>query len=166
MPDERDGLTWRVASPSDLEALGRAQRETFRVSRGRWPEVEEVEMMARRTARAITDESGNLLEILESRSTLGDGCSGYYWLAFDKTDPMLMDLHVNEACRGKGLGRRLLQRVVETVRTRGADRFALAVSRSNAAALSLYGEFGASCLEEADGICLLSIPVTPTTDVG
>src|SRR5918911_1529921 len=59
-------------------------------------------------------------------------------------DCLLEDLYVDEAARGAGLGRALVEAALDRARARGCRRAELDVSESNAAALALYESFGFS----------------------
>jgi GNAT superfamily N-acetyltransferase len=64
---------------------------------------------------------------------------GIWWAA---EDALLEDLYVTESARGTGLGRALLEAVVEQARARGCRRIELDVNDNNAAALALYRSLG------------------------
>jgi GNAT superfamily N-acetyltransferase len=64
---------------------------------------------------------------------------GIWWAA---EDALLEDLFVLESARGSGLGRALLDRVVEEARLRGCRRIELDVNDNNAGALALYRSLG------------------------
>ncbi len=54
----------------------------------------------------------------------------------------VMDVAVDPSCRGKGIGRILVQRVLDDCRARGASFVSLEVRVSNEAAISLYRGMG------------------------
>ena len=64
---------------------------------------------------------------------------GIWWAA---EDCLLEDLFVQESARGSGLGRAILERVVELARERGCRRVELDVNDNNDAALALYRSVG------------------------
>src|SRR3954447_7181221 len=64
---------------------------------------------------------------------------GIWWAA---EDCLLEDLFVLESARGSGLGRALLDKVVELARERGCRRIELDVNDNNDAALALYRSLG------------------------
>lgn len=64
---------------------------------------------------------------------------GIWWAA---EDALLEDLFVLESARGSGLGRALVDRVVQEARERGCRRIELDVNDNNAAALALYRSLG------------------------
>ncbi|MFL5843381.1 MAG: GNAT family N-acetyltransferase [Solirubrobacteraceae bacterium] len=64
---------------------------------------------------------------------------GIWWAA---EDALLEDLFVAETARGSGLGRALLERVVQEARERGCRRLELDVNDHNEAALALYRSVG------------------------
>ncbi len=66
---------------------------------------------------------------------------GLWWAA---DDCLLEDLFVREEARGSGLGRALVEAVVDLARERGCRRVELDVNEGNAAALALYESLGFS----------------------
>jgi GNAT superfamily N-acetyltransferase len=64
---------------------------------------------------------------------------GIWWAA---EDCLLEDLFVMEEARGSGLGRALVERVIDLARERGCRRIELDANEDNAAALALYRSFG------------------------
>ena len=72
----------------------------------------------------------------------GEQAVGYagVWMILDEA-------HINKICvspahRGKGYGKYLMQGILESVWRLGADSLTLEVRRSNAAAISMYVDFG------------------------
>ena len=59
-------------------------------------------------------------------------------------DCLLEDLFVDEAARGAGLGRALVEAALDRARARGCRRVELDANERNDAALRLYGSFGFS----------------------
>jgi GNAT superfamily N-acetyltransferase len=59
-------------------------------------------------------------------------------------DCLLEDLFASEEARGAGLGRALLEAVLDRARARGCRRVELDVNERNETALALYGSFGFS----------------------
>jgi ribosomal protein S18 acetylase RimI-like enzyme len=57
-------------------------------------------------------------------------------------DCWLEDIYVEEAARGSGLGRALVERAFERARERGCARMELDVNEANAGALALYESLG------------------------
>ena len=64
---------------------------------------------------------------------------GIWWAA---EDCLLEDLFVREDARGSGVGRALVQAVVDVARERGCRRIELDANEDNAAALALYTSLG------------------------
>ena len=73
---------------------------------------------------------------------------GLWWAA---EDCELEDLYVDEDARGKGVGRALVQGVVDLARERGCRRIQLDVNEANAAALAVYDSFGFSPQDDRYG---------------
>jgi ribosomal-protein-alanine N-acetyltransferase len=63
-----------------------------------------------------------------------------YWLVADEVH--LLNVCVAPASRGRGVGRRLVERVLEVAAEHHADQVCLEVRASNNAALALYGALG------------------------
>ncbi len=73
----------------------------------------------------------------------GDGqVIGYagMWVILDEAH--VTNVAVLPACRGQGLGERLMRALIDKARGRGACRMTLEVRPSNTAALGLYGKLG------------------------
>ena len=66
------------------------------------------------------------------------GLLGYGVLSMGADEAHLLNLCVDPALQGKGLGRRLLRRMVDLARWHMADRIFLEVRPSNPAAIALY----------------------------
>ena len=66
-------------------------------------------------------------------------------------DCLLEDLYVDDAARGAGLGRALVQATLDRARARGCRRAELDVNESNAAAIALYEGFGFSAAANSYG---------------
>lgn len=66
------------------------------------------------------------------------GLLGYAVLSIGADEAHLLNLCVDPALQGKGLGRRLLRRMVDLARWHMADRIFLEVRPSNPAAIALY----------------------------
>lgn len=62
------------------------------------------------------------------------------WCLADELE--LLDIAVDETCRRRGLGRRLLERVFHEAHERGCVRAFLEVREGNLPALALYGSLG------------------------
>jgi GNAT superfamily N-acetyltransferase len=74
-----------------------------------------------------------------------------YGLWYDRDDCWLEDLYVEEAARGTGLGRALVDAAIERARDRGCARIELDVNEMNAAALALYESLGFSNWSDPPG---------------
>jgi GNAT superfamily N-acetyltransferase len=64
---------------------------------------------------------------------------GLWWAA---DDCLLEDLYVRDEARGQGVGRALVQGVIELAKERGCRRIELDTNEANDAALALYGSLG------------------------
>ncbi len=87
----------------------------------------------------LIDRPGIELLVLEDRT---EGVVGYavLWCILDQGE--LANVAVTPRLRGKGLGRRLMSRVMEVARERGVEKLYLEVRVSNDAALELYRSLG------------------------
>ena len=72
----------------------------------------------------------------------GDGLMGYGVLSVGADEAHLLNLCVDPAWQGHGLGRRLLKRMVDLARWHMADRVFLEVRPSNPNAIALYASEG------------------------
>jgi ribosomal protein S18 acetylase RimI-like enzyme len=68
----------------------------------------------------------------------------------DKLDAYLEEFYVGPKNRGQGLGRRLLERVLEFARERGASRIDLGTAVDDRAARALYESVGFTNFERPD----------------
>jgi GNAT superfamily N-acetyltransferase len=73
---------------------------------------------------------------------------GLWWAA---QDCLLEDLFVRSDVRGSGVGRALVEGVIELARERECRRIELDVNEANDAALALYGSFGFSAQDDRYG---------------
>jgi ribosomal protein S18 acetylase RimI-like enzyme len=73
---------------------------------------------------------------------------GIWWAA---QDCLLEDLFVREQARGSGLGRALVEAVVELARERGCRRIELDANDENDAAQALYRSFGFDAQDDRYG---------------
>ena len=73
---------------------------------------------------------------------------GVWWAA---EDCLLEDLFVREDARGSGVGRALVDAVVDLARTRGCRRIELDANDGNPAAMALYGSFGFDAQDDRYG---------------
>ena len=73
---------------------------------------------------------------------------GLWWAA---EDCLLEDLYVRDDARGHGVGRALVQAVVDLARERGCRRIELDTNEANEAAVALYESLGFSALDARYG---------------
>lgn len=76
------------------------------------------------------------------------------------TDCWLEDLFVLDSARGAGLGRALVEAVLDSARARGSRRVELDVSESNDAALALYRSLGFGFKSDPDRDLLMRRPLS------
>jgi len=91
------------------------------------------------TFTGLLGREGVELLVLEDPA---EGVIGYavLWCVLDQGE--LANIAVTPALRGRGLGARLLEAVVDTARGRGVRSLYLEVRESNASAIELYHGFG------------------------
>lgn len=87
----------------------------------------------------LLDRSGCELRVLEDPEA-GVVAYAVLWCILDQGE--LANFAVAESHRGRGLGRRLLEHVLEVARERGVEALYLEVRVSNEAALALYRAYG------------------------
>ena len=66
-------------------------------------------------------------------------------------DCLLEDLFVDASARGAGLGRAMMEAILDRARARGCRRLELDTNETNTAALALYGSFGFSAVANSYG---------------
>lgn len=116
--------------------------------------VPEVEVLTERIAEHIRE--GHSLFWL-----VGGGPDGFASLrlrpslATGRLEAYLEELYVKPELRGQGLGRTLLERVMDDARQAGADRMDLGTSTDDAAARALYEKLGFTNLERPGGPSML-----------
>jgi len=128
-----------------LQALAEAP-EAFGESIAEAEARDEAEYMAR--ARAASDGDRRawfLAEVVDGARSTGDDPAAV-GLAMGRRRPpdecMVFSVWVEEAARGSGVGRRLVEAVADWARTWGARRLVLWVFRSNRGAIDFYLRLG------------------------
>jgi len=128
----------RVATPDDAADVARLMIG-FRDWQGR-SEPDDAAMEA--TARRLLADPN--AEFLLAGSPSAGVCQLRYrlsiWTSVD--DCCLEDLFVEDAARGSGLGRELVEAAVDRARRRGCARMELDADEANAPAVALYRSFG------------------------
>lgn len=91
--------------------------------------------------RMFRDELGNRLSRFYSAFN-GDTLVGYggYWMVADEAH--ITTIAIAPAYRGRGLGRQLLEHLIDTATAEGATLVALETRHSNTPALALYTRLG------------------------
>lgn len=119
----------RAMRAEDVDAVVAIETEVFSSP---WQRETFLELIGRRNLELLVMEHGS------------EGIVGYavLWCVLDQGE--LANLAITPPMRGRGLGTRLLGRVVEVAREHGVETIYLEVRESNAAALELYRRFGFS----------------------
>jgi len=137
----------RVAGPEDVAVIARLLTE-FRDHQERdWPPEETIRAgVERLIGRDDTDY------LLGGDPPMGFAQLRYrYGVWWDAEDCNLEDLFVRAGARGSGLGRALLEAVIERARARGCRRIELDTGEGNAPARALYRSLGFSSGLEQPG---------------
>lgn len=126
-PPLPDGIEIRALGPDDVEAVVAIEAEAFTTP---WQAD---------TFSSLIDRDGVELIVMVDRSA---GVIGYavLWCILDQGE--LANLALSPLRRGAGLGRHLLQHVVDVAAGRGVRKLFLEVRASNTRAIDLYARFG------------------------
>ncbi len=122
-----EGISIRALRSEDVEAVAAIEREAFTTP---WEP---------RTFAGLLDRSGVELVVMTDAT---DAVIGYsvLWCILDQGE--LANIAIAPGFRGRGLGARLLEHVLERARARGVRKVFLEVRASNEAAHALYARFG------------------------
>ena len=138
----------RRADPDDASVIGRLLYDFNREFDEPTPEPA---VLAERLRQLI--EGGDTLVLLA-----GDGPDGLAVLRFRAAiwssglECYLAELYVEPACRGRGLGRALMEAALSEARLRGADSMDIGVDEPDTAARRLYESLGfTNRVDGADG---------------
>jgi ribosomal protein S18 acetylase RimI-like enzyme len=128
----------RVAAPQDAPLVARLLTE-FRDHEGRdWPPEEAIRAGVERLIERDDTEY-----LLGGDPPMGVAQLRYrYGVWWDAEDCALEDLFVRADARGTGLGRALVDAVIERARARGCRRIELDTGEENGPALALYRSLG------------------------
>ena len=121
------GVTVRRLAPDDVDAVVAIETEAFSSP---WRRETFLDLVGRPNVELL---------VLEDRA---EGIIGYavLWCIMDQGE--LANMAVTPVFRGRGLGRFLLSRVLDTARERGIEAVFLEVRVSNERASRLYESFG------------------------
>jgi GNAT superfamily N-acetyltransferase len=137
--------------PFDVRPVSDAEFETLLpliAAYQRFYEVEDIDTERNRAffrRFVVPGDGGIMLGAWRSGELLGYAC--LYWTftsLIPATTALMNDLYVEEAARGQGVGRALIEASVEIARERGAAQLAWVTAPDNATAQRLYDSTGAS----------------------
>jgi ribosomal protein S18 acetylase RimI-like enzyme len=131
------GAVVRPAEPRDLDALVRLLDVLFSLEADFTPDAER----QRRGLAALLADPGRCVVLVAERGGLVAGMvTGQVLVSTAEGGPSVLaeDLVVEEAARGLGLGRALLDALDHWARARGATRVQLLVDEENLEALAFY----------------------------
>ncbi len=126
---DRSDVQVRTMRAEDVDAVVEIETEAFSSP---WRRETFAELIGRSTLEMLVMEHSE------------EGIVGYavLWCILDQGE--LANLAIVPRMRSKGLGNRLMARVIEVARERGVETLFLEVRESNAHALELYRRFGFS----------------------
>jgi GNAT superfamily N-acetyltransferase len=137
-----DDLRIEPIAASELEAL-----LPIIAAYQRFYEVEDVDRERNRAffSRFLApSENGMLLGAWRGEDLVGYACLYWHFTSLVPAETVLMnDLYVDEACRGEGVGRALIDASAAAARERGAHHLEWATAPSNEVAQRLYDSTGA-----------------------
>ena len=141
-------MTLRNAETSDISAISAL---FLRCWKGSYANVLSQAVRDRMTEEASIELWSNALGVNPERETIlgfeGDALVGFFRIGPDKNDPTrghLFSLYVDPELAGHGLGTKLLQNAIASIRAKGFVEMTLWVFEENNAARSLYEKFGFS----------------------
>lgn len=109
----------------DEKAIALLERECFSEP---WSENAVLESLDSGTVFTVFEENGSI--------------SGYAGLQIVLDEGYITNIAVTEGCRGRGIGKALVEELKNIARTNKLSFISLEVRRSNIAAISLYEKFG------------------------
>jgi [ribosomal protein S18]-alanine N-acetyltransferase len=125
------GVVIRAARKSDLDAALELEKATF-----------SCHAISKRQMNYLRQrESATFLVADENGRVVGDGIALVRQQGGRRTG-RIYSMVVDQAARGRKIGRKLLDALLEDLRTRGVERVYLEVQKSNAAAIALYQRAG------------------------
>ncbi len=131
----------RSATPADLEQLVRLLGVLFSIEADFQPEPERqrrgLELMLvapERRCVLVAEEAGAVVGMVTAQLLVST--------AEGAPSALVEDMVVDEAARGRGVGRRLIQALEAWARARGATRLQLLADRDNHSALRFYERMG------------------------
>ena len=127
----------RPATHRDIDELTRLDAELF--GHEAWSETTWWEEFAARPKREYVVAAASSSET--SDGAVAEKILGYAGLDVSGTTADVMTIAVTPRARGTGLGKRLLQHLVERSQARGAEALMLEVRADNAPAIGLYESF-------------------------
>lgn len=142
-------VTVRRAREADLDSLVLLLRALFAIE----ADFNIDEAKQRRGLQLLLDEDRACLLVAETESTVVGMCSGQLVISTAEGGPALLveDVVVHESFRGRGVGRQLIEVLMQWATARNAQRLQLLADRHNTPALDFYRRLG---WQQTDLICL------------
>lgn len=133
-------MTIRRAVQSDIPAMGELLRELFSIEDDFTVDLEKQS----RGLKLLLDTSNAIVLVVESDDQVIAMASVQTLVstAMGESVGIIEDVVVTEAYRGKGIGKRLLERVIEESECSGLKRLALGADHRNLAAIAFYEKHG------------------------
>jgi len=122
-------VTFRVAQVEDLEAIDRVELASFE---GPWQSAIYEEELRRENSTVEV-----AVKTVEADSVVGVSCS---WVVADECH--LLRVLTDPAMRGRGIGRELVQRIIQRATDAKCESVTLEVASRNDAAIGLYASVG------------------------
>ena len=148
---EPSDLLIRPATPADREALGQLGAALVKLHHDFDPQrfIPPGPQAERGYGRFLIGELGDpktVVLVADQAGAVVGYCyaalEGQDWLSLRGPAGVIYDILVDPAARGRGVGRRLLDAVLETLTERGAPRVVLFTATGNEAAQRLFAEAG------------------------
>lgn len=134
----------RPARVADLEAVAAVERDASLLFAAELPSIaadDSIDVVAVRSAMSI----GRVVVAVSD-----DAVVGYAWWSVVDGDAHLEQVSITGSVSGRGVGRRLIDRIAEDAGRAGFDELTLTTFRDLAWNAPLYGRYGFTVIDEPD----------------